>query len=112
AESERRRADVQRRRDYIVPALPGLGLPVPVPPDGAFYAWADCSAHAASSWDFCFDMMRRAHVALTPGRDFGPALAERFVRLSFASGMPQLQAAVAQLGRALGGGRETGVTAR
>ena len=36
-------------------------------PDGAFYAWADCSAHAASSWDFCFDMMRRAHVAITPG---------------------------------------------
>jgi aspartate/methionine/tyrosine aminotransferase len=27
---------------------------------------------AADSWDFCFDMMERAHVALTPGRDFGP----------------------------------------
>jgi aspartate/methionine/tyrosine aminotransferase len=36
-------------------------------------------------------MMRRAHVALTPGRDFGPAQAERFVRLSFSSAMPQLQ---------------------
>ena len=102
AEYERRRAEFRRRRDYIVPALQGLGLAVPVVPDGAFYAWADCSAFAASSWDFCFDMMRRAHVALTPGRDFGPALAERYLRLSFASGMPQLQAAVAQLGRALG----------
>jgi aspartate/methionine/tyrosine aminotransferase len=47
-------------------------------------------------------MMRRAHVALTPGRDFGPALAERFVRLSFASGLPQLEQAVARLGRELG----------
>jgi aspartate/methionine/tyrosine aminotransferase len=37
-----------------------LGLPVPVVPDGAFYAWADCSAHSASSWDFCFDMMLSA----------------------------------------------------
>ena len=55
-----------------------MGLTVPVAPDGAFYAWADCSALlAASSWDFCFDMMQRAHVALTPGRDFGPAAAER-----------------------------------
>ena len=102
AEYERRRAEFRRRRDYIVPALQGLGLAVPVVPDGAFYAWADCSAFAASSWDFCFDMMRRAHVALTPGRDFGPALAERYLRLSFASSMPQLQAAAAQLGRALG----------
>ncbi len=102
AEYERRRAEFRRRRDYIVPALQGLGLAVPVVPDGAFYAWADCSALAASSWDFCFDMMRRAHVALTPGRDFGPARAESYLRLSFASSMPQLQAAAAQLGRALG----------
>ena len=36
----------------------GLGLKVPVPPDGAFYAWADCSAYSPGSWDFCFDMMR------------------------------------------------------
>jgi aspartate/methionine/tyrosine aminotransferase len=99
AEYERRREEFRRRRDYIVPALQALGLPVPVLPDGAFYAWFDCSAFNASSWDFCFDMMRRAHVALTPGRDFGPGQAERFVRLSFASGMPQLQAAVARLAR-------------
>jgi len=102
AECERRREAFRQRRDLVVPALQAMGLTVPVAPDGAFYAWADCSAYSASSWDFCFDMMRRAHVALTPGRDFGPAQAERYLRLSFASGMPQLQAAVAQLGRALG----------
>ena len=102
AEYERRRGDFRRRRDFVVPALQGLGLAVPVPPDGAFYAWADCSAFAASSWDFCDDMMRRAHVALTPGRDFGPALADRYLRLSFASALPKLEAAVSQLGRVLG----------
>ena len=102
AEYERRRAEFRARRDFIVPALERLGLPVPVVPDGAFYAWFDCSAHAASSWDFCFDMMRRAHVALTPGRDFGRASAERFVRLSFASSMAQLQEAVVRLERVLG----------
>jgi aspartate/methionine/tyrosine aminotransferase len=102
AEYERRRDEFRRRRDYIVPALQRLGLQVPVMPDGAFYAWADCSAHSTSSWDFVFDTMRRAHVALTPGRDFGPAAAQRFVRLSFASSMAQLQAAVARLGTAFG----------
>ena len=99
AEYERRRAEFQRRRDFIVPALAALGMPVPVVPDGAFYAWADCSALAASSWDFCHEAMRRAHVALTPGRDFGPAAAERYLRLSFANSMPALQEAVARLER-------------
>ena len=101
AEFEQRRAEFRRRRDYIVPALQALGLEVPVQPDGAFYVWFDCSRYSASSWDFCFDVMRRAHVALTPGRDFGPAQAERFVRLSFASAMPVLEAAVARLARVL-----------
>ncbi|MBA4176185.1 MAG: aminotransferase [Leptothrix sp. (in: Bacteria)] len=100
-EYERRRAEFRRRRDFIVPALESLGLPVPVAPDGAFYAWFDSSHHSASSWDFCFDQMHRAHVALTPGRDFGPAQAERFVRLSFASSMAQLDAACGRLAKTL-----------
>lgn len=101
AEFERRRWQLRERRDYVVTALKGLGLPTPVQPDGAFYAYADCSAHAASSWDFCFDLMRRAHVALTPGRDFGHFEPERFLRLSYASAMPQLQEAMARLRSAL-----------
>jgi aspartate/methionine/tyrosine aminotransferase len=101
AECEARRLEFQRRRDYIVPALAGLGLPVPVMPDGAFYAYADCSAHAASSWDFCFDMMRRAQVALTPGRDFGRAAPEQHLRLSFANSMARLQESVHRLTGAL-----------
>ena len=83
-----------------MPALNRLGLSVPVMPDGAFYAWADCSAHSPSSWDFSFDMMRRAHVAITPGRDFGRDATERFVRLSYASSMAHLEEAVERLARA------------
>jgi aspartate/methionine/tyrosine aminotransferase len=102
AEYERRREEFRRRRDFVVPALQAIGLKVPVMPDGAFYAWADCSAFNSSSWDFCFDMMKRAHVALTPGRDFGPHAAERYVRLSFASSMDQLEQALHRLARVLG----------
>jgi aspartate/methionine/tyrosine aminotransferase len=72
-----------------------------VMPDGAFYAYADVSAHAPSSWDLCFELMRRAQVALTPGRDFGPAAGERFLRLSFASSMADLEEAVHRLRGAL-----------
>jgi aspartate/methionine/tyrosine aminotransferase len=101
AEYERRRGEFRARRDFLVPALNGLGLKVPVMPDGAFYAWADCSAHSPSSWDFAFDLMRRAHVAITPGRDFGRHGTERFLRLSYASSMAHLQEATERLRRAL-----------
>ena len=100
-EYERRRQAFKDRRDFVVPALNELGLRVPVMPDGAFYAWADCSAHTSSSWDLCFDLMRRAQVALTPGRDFSQTDGERFVRLSFASSMANLEEAIARLRAAL-----------
>jgi aspartate/methionine/tyrosine aminotransferase len=51
-------------------------------------------------------MMQRAHVALTPGRDFGPAAAERYLRLSFARSMAEIEAAIGRLARVLG--RRTG----
>ena len=99
---EARRAEFKARRDYFVPALQSLGLDVPVVPDGAFYAWADCSAACArlgikDSWDFSFAVMQQAHVAITPGRDFGMDQTAQFVRFSTASSMEQLQTAVARL---------------
>ncbi|ADX46815.1 Aspartate transaminase [Paracidovorax avenae ATCC 19860] len=106
AEYERRRAEFKARRDYFIPALESLGLSVPVRPDGAFYAWADCTAAARhlgveGSWDFAHEVMRRAHLALTPGRDFGSHAPETFVRFSTANSMAQLQEAVARLSRLL-----------
>ncbi|MDO8262117.1 MAG: pyridoxal phosphate-dependent aminotransferase [Gallionella sp.] len=102
AEYERRRAEFKARRDYFIPALNALGLRVPVMPDGAFYAWADCSAACAhlkikDSWDLSFELMNRAHVAVTPGRDFGTAETHNFIRFSTASSMPQLQQAIERL---------------
>ena len=102
AEYERRRAEFRARRDRVVPALNRLGLAVPVEPDGAFYAYADCSAHSANSWDFAFELMNRAHVALTPGRDFGRHDPQRWLRLSFASSQAKLDEALHRLQRELG----------
>jgi aspartate/methionine/tyrosine aminotransferase len=101
AQYEQRRTAFAQRRDVAVAALNRIGLAVPVRPDGAFYAYADVSAHAASSWDFCFDLMRRAQVALTPGRDFGHAAGERYLRLSFACDEARLHTALARLEQAL-----------
>ena len=107
AEYERRRAEFKARRDYFIPELNKLGLSVPVMPDGAFYAWADCTqvAHRLGvdgSWDFAFELMRRAHLAITPGSDFGTADTARHVRFSTANSMAQLQEAVSRLQRLIG----------
>ncbi len=118
AEYEKRRAEFKARRDYFIPALRNLGFEVPVEPDGAFYVYADCSkiqtklgVQASSgastgtgtggSWDFCFEMMHRAHVAITPGRDFGTDSTHQFVRFSTASSMADLQTAVARMQKVL-----------
>ena len=100
-------AEFKGRRDYFIPALNSLGLSVPVMPDGAFYAWADCSQVCSKlgisgSWDFAFEVMRQAHVAITPGRDFGVDQTASFVRFSTASSMAQLQESVARLRGMLG----------
>ena len=99
---EQRRLEFKARRDFFIPALQTLGLSVPVMPDGAFYAWADCRdlcqrLGVRDSWDFSFEVMRRAHVAITPGRDFGQAETSHFVRFSTASSMTALQQAVHRL---------------
>ena len=102
AEYERRRAEFKARRDYFIPALQELGFEIPVQPDGAFYAWADCSQlcdklGVQGSWDFALAVMQRAHIAITPGRDFGSFETGNFVRFSTANSMEQLQTAIARL---------------
>jgi aspartate/methionine/tyrosine aminotransferase len=45
--------------------------------------------------------MRRAQVALTPGRDFGRCAPDRYLRVSYASSMGELEEAVDRLQRSL-----------
>ena len=112
---EQRRAEFKARRDFFIPELNRLGLQVPVMPDGAFYAYADCTAAVqklglppgqadgtGGSWDLAFALMQRAHLAVTPGRDFGQTAPEQFIRFSTASSMAHLKEAVSRLEVLLG----------
>lgn len=87
------------RRDYVVQrlrAIPGLSF---AEPGGAFYAFFDISSYfgkklpggrgAGNATDFCSALLEAAHVALVSGDDFG---APGYVRLSFATGLPVLEA--------------------
>ncbi|MER6180509.1 pyridoxal phosphate-dependent aminotransferase [Streptomyces sp. NPDC001652] len=96
---EERRAEFGRRRALVLDGLAQLGLPVPVPPDGAFYVYFDVSGTGLTSWEFCARALQEAHVALTPGRDFGVGTAETHVRLSYAASAGELREGIARLGK-------------
>ncbi len=99
---EARRDEFKRRRDYIVPALRSVGLDVPVTPDGAFYVYADCSRHGRDSGEFADRLLEQAHLSVVPGADFGAHEPQRYLRLSYATSMENLQTAVSRLQRFLG----------
>jgi aspartate/methionine/tyrosine aminotransferase len=98
---ERRREAFRDRRDYIVPAMRGLGFDVPVMPDGAFYAWLDC-ARFGDSGALASRLLDEAAVSLVPGHDFGANDPGRWIRLSYATERAKLEEAVARIGRCLG----------
>jgi aspartate/methionine/tyrosine aminotransferase len=103
---EDRRAAFKARRDSFIPQLNAMGLPVPVMPDGAFYAWADCRDACRrlglpDSWAFAEHLMQHAHVAVTPGRDFGTHSPGDYVRFSTASSLQDLNTAAQRIQRLL-----------
>ena len=99
---EERRAAFKARKNSFIPMLNAMGLTVPVMPDGAFYAWADCryacqKLGLQGSWALAQHLMQQVHVAVTPGRDFGVHEPENYVRFSTASSMTDLHTAAKRL---------------
>lgn len=97
AEYEVRKAELKRRRDYLVPELIALGFRVPVIPDGAFYIYADCSALSDDADRLTKEILNQAGVSVVSGLDFGPYTARQYIRLSYATSMDNLQEAVRRL---------------
>ncbi|MEV1242147.1 pyridoxal phosphate-dependent aminotransferase [Nonomuraea sp. NPDC050022] len=96
---EARRFEFAERRALVLDGLARIGLPVPVPPDGAFYVYFGVGHTGLTSWQFCERALREAHVALTPGRDFGVHTAETHVRLSYAAPADDLREGLTRLGK-------------
>ncbi|HSJ97358.1 MAG TPA: pyridoxal phosphate-dependent aminotransferase [Myxococcota bacterium] len=94
---EDRRAELDQRRRFLVPALEALGFRVPVVPEGAFYVYADCSALSDDSFAFARRILAEAHVALTPGKDFGRHRPQRHLRIAYTQPVARLEEAVERL---------------
>lgn len=100
---EQRRRELVERRRTVLDGLAAIGVDVPVPPDGAFYVYVDVSTTGLDSWTFCERALDEAHVALTPGRDFGTHTAATHVRLSYASSPDQITEGLHRLGEFVAG---------
>jgi aspartate/methionine/tyrosine aminotransferase len=94
---EARKQEFAERRTLVLQGLADMGLHVPVPPDGAFYVYIDVSSTGLDAMSFCERALQQAHVALTPGHDFGQCSAKAHVRLSYAASKEDLQEGLQQL---------------
>ena len=94
---EERRAELDRRRRFLIPALQSIGIKVPVEPQGAFYVYADISGVAPDSFAFARDLLTQAGVALTPGKDFGHNEPERHIRIAYTQTVPRLEQAIERM---------------
>ena len=106
---ERMQAAFRLRRDLVCRMLkdiPGVTFPVP---GGAFYVFADVSAHygrmlvgertVRTSEEMAAYLLDEAGVAVVPGGTFGD---DRCIRMSFAASAEDLTVALKRIARALG----------
>ena len=73
-----------KRRIRMLDGLNSLGFKLKHRPDGAFYIFLNVSNISMNSRELAFGILNDAHVAVTPGIDFGPG-GEGFLRLSYAT---------------------------
>lgn len=108
AEIEKMRAEFQRRRDWIVPAMNAIPGVHCVNPEGAFYVFPDLSGvlnkplkygrTCATSEELSMYLLDTVKVGIVHGEAFG---APGCARLSYAMALPKIQEGVARIADAL-----------
>jgi len=74
---------------------------VPAVPQGAFYIYAGCDRFSDDSSRLAADLLERAGVATTPGKDFGSAAGQRHLRFAYTRSLDDLEEGVRRMAAAL-----------
>jgi aspartate/methionine/tyrosine aminotransferase len=98
---EARKAELQARRDLLLPELSRLGFDLPVAPQGAFYVYAGIDKFGLDSEVFAEKLLMEAGVAITPGTDFGSHEADRHVRFAYTTSADRIRVALERIESAL-----------
>ena len=86
-------------RRVLLDGLTALGMTRLAPADGAFYAYADVGHLTGDSMAFAHRLLAETGVAIAPGVDFDTRDGGSWIRLSFAGGQRDIEAALERLGR-------------
>jgi len=89
-------AEYDRRRKLIVDGLNAIGLAC-IEPHGAFYAFPCIQSTSLDDNEFAERLLQEEHVAVIPGRVFGPS-GVGFVRMSYATAYEKLEIALERIG--------------
>jgi (5-formylfuran-3-yl)methyl phosphate transaminase len=89
------------RRELMIKGLRGLGFEIKAEPRGAFYVFVDAKKLNYDSHDLAFDILEKAHVAVTPGIDFGLG-GEGYLRFSYATSMDSIEEGIRRLDKYIG----------
>jgi len=92
------RSAYDERRQYLLAELPALGFDIVVEPQGAFYIYANVEKLTDDSRAFCWDLLEKAGVAITPGEDFGSYRASEHLRFSYATSLENLREGMQRIG--------------
>ncbi|MCA1905925.1 MAG: pyridoxal phosphate-dependent aminotransferase [Desulfarculus sp.] len=95
-EVERMVGRYNARRLHIVDGLRRLGFSIPVTPQGAFYLLTSCAHLDPDDYRLAFDILEKAGVAVTPGRDFGPG-GHGFLRFSYCNSLENISEGLRRL---------------
>lgn len=95
----RRRVEIDKKRDFVLAELEGMGLSHSKP-TATPYVWVDVRSIGFPSDEFASWLLAEAGVAVTPGRHFG-SQGEGYVRLSLWPSLTQCELAVGRMGEAL-----------
>ncbi len=96
-ELETIKAGYARNRELLLEELPKAGFTEILPPDGAFYLYADVGRLTNDSTAFAQRMLKETGVAATPGVDFDAARGNRFLRFSYAGRTEEMAEAAKRL---------------
>ncbi len=86
------------RRKIMIEGIKELGFKIDSEPQGAFYLFVDASKINPNSHELAFDILENAHVAVTPGVDFGEG-GEGYLRFSYATSISNIKEGMRRLGK-------------
>lgn len=89
--------EFKQRRDFLLLELKKLGFKIEVEPMGAFYIYANCEKFSDNSYHFCYELLEKAGIAITPGKDFGTNKENIFVRFAYTTSIDRLKEGVKRL---------------